>query len=104
MYYSMFVEMKNNDVRSVINYEDKDSFIKDVCSPFLSSDKSIFNGEKINKEDIKEIRIVETVTKQLGDYKLIERYIKETDCYGEKFVSEKYPGYYVKDITKEILK
>ena len=42
--------------------------------------------------------------RQLGDYKLVERFIKETQTYGEKFVNEKYPGFFVKDITEEILK
>ncbi|NME36542.1 MULTISPECIES: hypothetical protein [Fusobacterium] len=104
MFYSAFIVLNNDEVKSWININSKEEFMEKVCSPFLSNDKFQFNGEIIDKSQIKEVRFVETEMEQIGDYKLILRYIKETKCYGDKFVSEKYPIYYVKDITKEIIK
>ena len=74
------------------------------CTPFLKGEEFEAEGEKIKKDDIEKLLIVETAVRQLGDYKLVERFIKETQTYGEKFVNEKYPGFFVKDITEEILK
>ena len=105
MYYSAFIEMENSsDVKKWLNFENKEEIYDKVCTQFSEKDEFEFNGEKIKKENVKKILIVQTAIKQLGDYKLVERFIRETQVYGEKFVNEKYPGFYVKDITEEILK
>ena len=36
------------------------------------------------------------------DYENIKRYLKETQQLGEKFLNEKFPNYYAKDITEEL--
>ena len=55
-------------------------------------------------EGVKKLQIVETSTETTGEYDLIKRFIKETQILGEKFFNEKYPFYYAKDITEEIIK
>ena len=105
MYYSVFFEMKNGlGIKKLLNFSNKDEVMEKVGTPFLKGEEFEAEGEKIKKENIEKILIVETAVRQLGDYKLVSRFIKETQTYGEKFVNEKYPGFFVKDITEEILK
>lgn len=104
MYYSVFIELKdNNQVKNWLNFENKEDVIQKVCTPF-AADEFVFNGETIKKSDVAKILIVETVIKQLGNYELVERFIRETQTYGEKFVNEKYPGFFVKDVTGDFIK
>lgn len=103
MYYSVFIEMKNSSsIKKILNLLSKEEVVQKVKTPFLNEGCILVEDEKIKKDDISKILVVETATRQLGDYKLVSRFIKETQTYGEKFVSEKYPGYFVKDITEEI--
>ncbi len=105
MYYSVFVEIKNSsDIKKILNLSSREEIMEKVGTPFLKGEEFEAEGEKIRKDDIEKLLIVETAVRQLGDYKLVERFIKETQTYGEKFVNEKYPGFFVKDITEEILK
>ena len=105
MYYSVFVEIKNSsDIKKILNISSREEIMEKVGTPFLKGKEFEAEGEKIKKDDIEKLLIVETAVRQLGDYKLVERFIKETQTYGEKFVNEKYPGFFVKDITEEILK
>lgn len=105
MYYSVFVEIKNSsDIKKILNLSSREEIMEKVGTPFLKGEEFEAEGEKIKKDDIEKLLIVETAVRQLGDYKLVERFIKETQTYGEKFVNEKYPGFFVKDITEEILK
>ena len=105
MYYSIFVEMKSSsDVKKLLYLSSREEVIEKVCTPFLTEGQFFIEGEKIKREDTAKILVVETAVRQLGDYKLVSRFIKETQTYGEKFVNEKYPGFFVKDITEEILK
>lgn len=105
MYYSVFVEIKNSsDIKKILNLSSREEIMEKVGTPFLKGEEFETEGEKIRKDDIEKLLIVETAVRQLGDYKLVERFIKETQTYGEKFVNEKYPGFFVKDITEEILK
>lgn len=105
MYYSVFVEIKNSsDIKKILNISSREEIMEKVGTPFLKGEEFEAEGEKIRKDDIEKLLIVETAVRQLGDYKLVERFIKETQTYGEKFVNEKYPGFFVKDITEEILK
>ena len=105
MYYSVFVEIKNSsDIKKILNLSSREEIMEKVGTPFLKGKEFEAEGEKIRKDDIEKLLIVETAVRQLGDYKLVERFIKETQTYGEKFVNEKYPGFFVKDITEEILK
>lgn len=105
MYYSVFVEIKNSsDIKKILNLSSREEIMEKVGTPFLKGEEFGAEGEKIRKDDIEKLLIVETAVRQLGDYKLVERFIKETQTYGEKFVNEKYPGFFVKDITEEILK
>lgn len=103
MYYSVFVKIKNSsDIKKMLNLENKEEVIEKVRTPFLHKDEFMFNGEMLKKENIEKILVVETAIKQLGNIELTERFIRETQLYGEKFVNEKYPGFFVKDITEEI--
>lgn len=105
MYYSVFAEIKNSsDIKKILNLSSREEVMEKVGTPFLKGEEFEAEGEKIKKDDIEKLLIVETAIRQLGDYKLVERFIKETQTYGEKFVNEKYPGFFVKDITEEILK
>lgn len=105
MYYSVFVEIKNSsDIKKILNLSSREEIMEKVGTPFLKGEEFEAEGEKIRKDDIEKLLIAETAVRQLGDYKLVERFIKETQTYGEKFVNEKYPGFFVKDITEEILK
>ena len=35
-------------------------------------------------------------------YENVNKYLKETQQLGEKFLNEKFPNYYANDITKEL--
>lgn len=91
MYYSIFLEMENNpEIKKWLNMNTKDEIIE------------ILKG--LPDEGVKKLQIVETSTETIGEYDLIKRFIKETQILGEKFFNEKYPFYYAKDITEEIIK
>jgi hypothetical protein len=91
MYYSIFLEMENNpEIKKWLNMNTKDEIIE------------ILKG--LPDEGVKKLQIVETSTETTGEYDLIKRFIKETQILGEKFFNEKYPFYYAKDITEEIIK
>ncbi len=103
MYYSVFIKMKDSsDIKKLLNMENKEEVIEKVRTPFLMKEEFLFNDEMLKKETIDKILVVETAVKQLGNFDLVERFIRETQLYGEKFVNEKYPGFFVKDITEEI--
>ncbi len=90
MYYSIFLEMENDpEIKKWLNMNTKDKVTE------------ILKG--LNDKEIKKLKIVETSTETNGEYDLIKRFIKETQILGEKFFNEKYPFYYAKDITNEIL-
>lgn len=91
MYYSIFLEMENNpEIKKWLNMNTKDEIIEIL--------------KELSDEGVKRLQIVETSTETTGEYDLIKRFIKETQILGEKFFNEKYPFYYAKDITKEIIK
>ena len=91
MYYSILLEMENNpEIKKWLNMNTKDEIIE------------ILKG--LPDEGVKKLQIVETSTETTGEYDLIKRFIKETQILGEKFFNEKYPFYYAKDITEEIIK
>ena len=91
MYYSIFLEVENNpEIKKWLNMNTKDEIIE------------ILKG--LPDEGVKKLQIVETSTETTGEYDLIKRFIKETQILGEKFFNEKYPFYYGKDITEEIIK
>ena len=91
MYYSIFLEMENNpEIKKWLNMNTKDEIIE------------ILKG--LPDEGVKKLQIVEPSTETTGEYDLIKRFIKETQILGEKFFNEKYPFYYAKDITEEIIK
>lgn len=91
MYYSIFLEMENNpEIKKWLNMNTKDEIIEIL--------KGLPDG------GVKKLQIVETSTETTGEYDLIKRFIKETQILGEKFFNEKYPFYYAKDITEEIIK
>lgn len=90
MYYSIFLEMENNpEIKKWLNMNTKDEITE------------ILKG--LPDEGVKKLQIVETSTETTGEYDLIKRFIKETQILGEKFFNEKYPFYYAKDITNEII-
>ena len=96
MYYNIFLEMKNSDeIKKYLNLESVEAAKKQM--------DAILGGE-IKEADIQEIKIIETSTITEGDYTLLKRFVKETELYGEKFFNEKYPFYYAKDITNDIIK
>lgn len=91
MYYSIFLEMENSpEIKKWLNIDTKNEIVE------------ILKG--LSDEGVKKLQIVETSTETTGEYDLIKRFIKETQILGEKFFNEKYPFYYAKDITKEIIK
>jgi hypothetical protein len=90
MYYSIFLEMENNpEIKKWLNMNTKDEITEIL--------------RKLNDKEIKKVQIVETSIETTGEYELIKRFIKETQILGEKFFNQKYPFYYAKDITNEIL-
>lgn len=90
MYYSIFLETENDPViKKWLNMNTKDEINKIL--------------KKLTDEEVKKVQIVETSIETTGEYDLIKRFIKETQILGEKFFNEKYPFYYAKDITNEIL-
>lgn len=91
MYYSIFLKMENDpEIKKWLNMNTKDKVTE------------ILKG--LSDEGIKKLKIVETSTETNGEYDLIKRFIRETQILGEKFFNEKYPFYYAKDITEEIIK
>ena len=91
MYYSIFLEMENNpEIKKWLNMNTKDEIVEIL--------------KELSDEGVTKLQIVETSTETTGEYDLIKRFIKETQILGEKFFNEKYPFYYAKDITEEIIK
>ena len=70
--------------------------------PFKNNGKFEFDGATINREDLEFFQVVETGLQSPEDYENIKRYLKETQQLGEKFLNEKFPNYYAKDITEEL--
>lgn len=102
MFYNVFFKLKNEeDIKKILNLPTKEEVLKTVYLPFKNEGKFEFNGAIINKENIEFFQIVETGFKAPEDYENIKRYLKETQQLGEKFLNEKFPNYYAKDITKE---
>lgn len=97
MYYNIFIEMKNSDeIKKYLNFESYEEAKKKL-------DEILADGT-VKEDEVQEIKVIETSTVTDGDYTLLKRFIKETGLYGEKFFNEKYPFYYAKDITDEIIK
>ena len=79
MYYSIFLETENDPViKKWLNMNTKDEINKIL--------------KKLTDEEVKKVQIVETSIETIGEYDLIKR-----------FINEKYPFYYAKDITNEIV-
>lgn len=96
MYYNIFLEMKNSDeIKKYLNLESVEAAKKQL---------DVILGGEVRENDIQEIKIIETSTITEGDYTLLKRFVRETELYGEKFFNEKYPFYYAKDITNDIIK
>ena len=90
MYYSIFLETENDPViKKWLNMNTKDEIIEVL--------------RRLTDEEVRKVQIVETSIETTGEYDLIKRFIKETQILGEKFFNEKYPFYYAKDITNEIV-
>lgn len=103
MFYNVFFKLKNeNEVKKILNFSSKDEVLKTIYLPFRNDGKFIFNGNVINKDDLEFFQVVETGFKAPEEYENIKRYLKETQQLGEKFLNEKFPNYYAKDITKEL--
>ena len=103
MFYNVFFKLKNeNEVKKILNFSSKDEVLKTIYLPFRNDGKFIFNGNVINKDDLEFFQVVETGFKAPEEYENIKRYLKETQKLGEKFLNEKFPNYYAKDITKEL--
>lgn len=103
MFYSVFFKIKNEDeVKKIVNYSTKDELLKEVYLPYINEGKFNFNGVEVTKDEIEFFKVIETGLQAPEDYENIKRYIKETKQLGEKFLNEKFPNYYAKDITKEL--
>ena len=91
MYYSIFLEVENDSkMKKWLNLKTRDEVVEIL--------------KELSEEKVKKIQIIETSAETTGEYDLIKRFIKETKILGEKFFNEKYPFYYAKDITDEIMK
>ena len=103
MFYNVFFKLKNDDeIKKILNFSSKEELLKKVYLPFKNEGKFDYNGSVITKEEIEFFQVVETGLKSPEDYENIKRYMKETQQLGEKFLNEKFPNYYAKDITKEL--
>lgn len=103
MFYNVFFKLKNeNEIKKILNFPTKEEVLEKIYLPFKNNEKFEFNGTTINKEDLEFFQVVETGLQSPEDYENIKRYLKETQQLGEKFLNEKFPNYYAKDITEEL--
>lgn len=103
MFYNVFFKLKNeNEIKKILNFPTKEDVLEKIYLPFKNNEKFEFNGATINKEDLEFFQVVETGLQSPEDYENIKRYLKETQQLGEKFLNEKFPNYYAKDITEEL--
>lgn len=103
MFYNMFFKLKNeNEIKKILNFPTKEDVLEKIYLPFKNNGKFEFDGATINKEDLEFFQVVETGLQSPEDYENIKRYLKETQQLGEKFLNEKFPNYYAKDITEEL--
>ena len=103
MFYNVFFKLKNeNEIKKILNFPTKEDVLEKIYLPFKNNGKFEFDGATINKEDLEFFQVVETGLQSPEDYENIKRYLKETQQLGEKFLNEKFPIYYAKDITEEL--
>ena len=103
MFYNVFFKLKNeNEIKKILNFPTKEDVLEKIYLPFKNNGKFEFDGATINKEDLEFFQLVETGLQSPEDYENIKRYLKETQQLGEKFLNEKFPNYYAKDITEEL--
>ena len=103
MFYNVFFKLKNeNEIKKILNFPTKEDVLEKIYLPFKNNGKFEFDGATINKEDLEFFKVVETGLQSPEDYENIKRYLKETQQLGEKFLNEKFPNYYAKDITEEL--
>lgn len=103
MFYNVFFKLKNeNEIKKILDFPTKEDVLEKIYLPFKNNGKFEFDGATINKEDLEFFQVVETGLQSPEDYENIKRYLKETQQLGEKFLNEKFPNYYAKDITEEL--
>ena len=103
MCYNVVFKLKNeNEIKKILNFPTKEDVLEKIYLPFKSNGKFEFDGATINREDLEFFQVVETGLQSPEDYENIKRYLKETQQLGEKFLNEKFPNYYAKDITEEL--
>ena len=103
MFYNVFFKLKNeNEIKKILNFPTKEDVLEKIHLPFKNNGKFEFDGATINREDLEFFQVVETGLQSPEDYENIKRYLKETQQLGEKFLNEKFPNYYAKDITEEL--
>lgn len=103
MFYNVSFKLKNeNEIKKILNFPTKEDVLEKIYLPFKNNGKFEFDGATINKEDLEFFQVVETGLQSPEDYENIKRYLKETQQLGEKFLNEKFPNYYAKDITEEL--
>lgn len=103
MFYNVFFKLKNeNEIKKILNFPTKEDVLEKIYLPFKNNGKFEFGGATINREDLEFFQVVETGLQSPEDYENIKRYLKETQQLGEKFLNEKFPNYYAKDITEEL--
>ncbi|AVQ18268.1 hypothetical protein [Fusobacterium mortiferum] len=103
MFYNVFFKLKNeNEIKKILNFPTKEDVLEKIYLPFKNNGKFEFDGATINREDLEFFQVVETGLQSPEDYENIKRYLKETQQLGEKFLNEKFPNYYAKDITEEL--
>ena len=103
MFYNVFFKLKNeNEIKKILNFPTKEDVLEKIYLPFKNNGKFEFDVATINKEDLEFFQVVETGLQSPEDYENIKRYLKETQQLGEKFLNEKFPNYYAKDITEEL--
>lgn len=103
MFYNVFFKLKNeNEIKKILNFTTKEDVLEKIYLPFKNNGKFEFDGATINREDLEFFQVVETGLQSPEDYENIKRYLKETQQLGEKFLNEKFPNYYAKDITEEL--
>lgn len=103
MFYNVFFKLKNDEeIKKILNFPTKEEVLKKIYLPLKDDGKFNFNEVTVNKENIEFFQVVETGLQAPEDYENIKRYLKETKQLGEKFLNEKFPNYYAKDITDEL--
>ncbi|STO32051.1 Uncharacterised protein [Fusobacterium necrogenes] len=103
MFYSVFFKLKNeNEIKKILNFLSKEEILEKIYFPYKNTGKFDFNNTTIKKEELEFFQIIETGLHSPENYDNVKRYIKETQQLGEKFLNEKFPNYYAKDITEEL--